>query len=77
MDVKHLQFDRQKGRQDQKLSFVMALFDKRGNFVTGKEGEMNFAIKLVTFDHFAQTGLSAEIFLQAPPRRPTPPMALA
>jgi VWFA-related protein len=66
IDVKHLQFDRHKDRQDQKLSFVMALFDKQGNFVTGKEGEMNFALKPVTFDHFAHTGLSAKIFLPAP-----------
>jgi hypothetical protein len=67
IDVKHLQFDRNKDRQDQKLTFVMALFDKQGNFVTGKQGEMNFAFKRATFDHFAQTGLSAKIFLQAPP----------
>ena len=67
IDVKHLQFDRNKDRQDQKLTFVMALFDKQGNFVTGKQGEMNFALKRATLDHFAQTGLSAKIFLQAPP----------
>lgn len=67
IDVKNLTFQKQKDRNVQKLTFLMALLDGNGNFVTGKESEMNLALKDGTLDHLMANGLNAKLFLEAPP----------
>jgi VWFA-related protein len=67
IDMKKLQFQKQKDRSVQTLTFLMALLDEKGNFVTGKEGAMNLALKDATLDHLMVTGLNAKLFLDAPP----------
>ncbi len=67
IDIKKLEFQKQKDRSVQKLTFLMALLDEKGNFVTGKEGAMNLALKDGTLDHLMLNGLNAKLFLDAPP----------
>jgi VWFA-related protein len=67
IDMKKLQFQKQKDRSVQTLTFLMALLDEKGNFVTGKEGAMNLALKDATLDHLMVAGLNAKLFLEAPP----------
>jgi hypothetical protein len=43
-------FEQEKDRRVQKLTFVAALFDPQNNFVTGKQAEMELALKPDTFD---------------------------
>jgi VWFA-related protein len=66
VDVSRLQFQQEKDRRTQHLTFVMALFDEKGNFVTGKQGEMLLMLKDATYTHFSETGLSARVYLQVP-----------
>jgi VWFA-related protein len=67
IDIKKLEFQKQKDRSVQKLTFLMALLDEKGNFITGKEGAMNLALKDGTLDHLMLNGLNAKLFLEAAP----------
>ena len=65
LDVAHLPFVKQAGRRTQKLTVVAALFDRAGNFVTGKECVMDFGLKENTFKLLAG-GMDAAVTLTAP-----------
>jgi hypothetical protein len=67
VDVRQLKFTEHDARRMQKLSFVAALFHENGDFVTGRAGELNFAFKDATYAHFAETGMSTRVSIQAPP----------
>jgi VWFA-related protein len=67
VDVRRLSFEFRDNRSMQNLRFVMALLDSKGDLVAGKEGVMRLALKQPTLDHFEQAGLSAKVFLEAPP----------
>lgn len=69
VDLNGLKFRRQQDRQVQKLTFIAALLDAQGNVVAGKEGEMALALKDPTFAHLSKSGITARMFLQAPPGR--------
>ena len=67
VDIEKLPFQEQKDRHVQKLTFVAALFDSRGNFITGKEAEMEFALKLENFERFSKTGINGVMQLDVSP----------
>ncbi|HEV2491078.1 MAG TPA: hypothetical protein VGT03_14830, partial [Candidatus Acidoferrales bacterium] len=51
----------------EQLTFVDALYDSQGKFVTGKVAEMDLALKPESFARFAKTGISGTMSLEAPP----------
>jgi VWFA-related protein len=67
VDIQKLSFDLQKDRHVQKLTFVAALFDPQGNFVTGKQADMELALKPESFDRYSKTGVNGVMQLEAPP----------
>jgi VWFA-related protein len=66
-DVRTLPFVEQAGVRSEKLSFILAFLDKDGNFISGKEGAMEFALKQSTFDRLQGTRLDANLQLEMPP----------
>lgn len=66
VDIQKLRFEQEKDRLVQKLVFTAALFDSHGNFVTGKQAEMDLALKAENFDRFSKTGISGVMQLEAP-----------
>lgn len=66
VDIRKLPFDEQKDRRVQKLTFVCAVFDAQGNFVTGKEADMELALKPQSFDRFSKTGINGVMQLELP-----------
>ena len=67
IDIQKLPFDLQQDRHVQKLTFVAALFDTQGNFVTGKQADMELALKPDSFARFSKTGINGVMQLEAPP----------
>jgi VWFA-related protein len=67
VDLKPLQFQKQKDREVQQLNFIVALFDDKGDFVTGKQGEMDLALRDRSFAQLQRTGVEAGLVLQAAP----------
>jgi VWFA-related protein len=67
IDIQKLPFQQQKDRHVQRLTFTAALFDLQGNFVTGKQSDMDLALKQENFDRFSTTGINGVMSLDAPP----------
>jgi len=67
MDVKRLPFVIQGEVRTQKVKFIAALLDEQGNYVTGKEGTVEFALKDSTFTQLSEEGLNATLVLEAAP----------
>ncbi len=66
LDVAHLQLVNHFGMRAEQLTLIAALFDAAGNFVTGKESEIDFNMKDDTFSKLS-TGMTAGLTLHAPP----------
>src|SRR5579863_644374 len=66
VDIQNLAFQPQQDRQVQKLTFVAALYDPQGNFVTGKQAEMSLALKPESFDRLTKSGINGVMQLEAP-----------
>jgi VWFA-related protein len=67
LDVSGIKFASDAGRHSQKFRLVAALLDGQGHIVTGKESEMQLALKDDSFARLAKSGITAKTFLQAPP----------
>jgi VWFA-related protein len=67
VDVRELKFTERDSRRVQKLSFIAALFDESGRFVSGKEGELSLALQDATYTRFAGTGISTAVSLRVLP----------
>jgi hypothetical protein len=67
IDIEKLAFDQQKDRHVQKLTFIAALFDPQGNFVIGKQADMELALKPESFDRFSKIGINGVMQLEVPP----------
>ena len=67
IDIQKLPFDQQNDRHVQKLTFVAGLFDPQGSFVTGKQADMQLALKPESFDRLSKTGINGVMQLEAPP----------
>ncbi len=66
IDARKFHFIEKDGRRTQTLVFIATLFDGSGNFVTGTELEVKFALKESTFSRMVETGLEMSVALQAP-----------
>lgn len=66
LDAAHLPFQDQKGRHRLNLHFIAGLFDVQGKFVTGKEAEMDLALKDATWRRLVSHGLNTNLTLDAP-----------
>ncbi len=66
-DVRTLPFIEKAGVRAEKLSFLLALLDLEGNFVSGKEGAMEFALTQATFERLQGTRLDASLQIELPP----------
>jgi hypothetical protein len=67
VDISKLKFTKRDDRQLQKLQFIAALMDASGNFITGKEGAMELALKEDTFTRLSASGMNAALTLSAIP----------
>ncbi|HVB86806.1 MAG TPA: hypothetical protein VNK23_09125, partial [Candidatus Dormibacteraeota bacterium] len=67
VDILKLPFKQQNGRRVDMLTFVAALFDTGGKMITGKEAQMQFALKPESFERFSKSGISGVMSLEAPP----------
>jgi VWFA-related protein len=67
IDVKALKFDMRADRRALKLTFLMALLGLGGAFISGKQGEIDLALKPATFDGLAGTGFTVTVPIEAPP----------
>jgi VWFA-related protein len=65
VDIQKLPFELQKDRHVEKLTFVAALFNAQGQFITGKEADMDLALMPASFDRFSKTGISGAMSLEA------------
>jgi hypothetical protein len=65
LDVKRLKFHSEAGVRQQKISFIVALLDEHGGFVTGKQGVIDFALKEASFQQLSQDGINATLLLPA------------
>jgi hypothetical protein len=67
VDISKLPFEKQNDREAEILTFVDALYDEQGRFVTGKEAQMQFALKQESFRRFSKSGINGGMLLEAPP----------
>ena len=67
VDLRPLEFQKQQDREVQQLNLIVALFDLRGNFVVGKQGEIDLALKPDSFKRLESTGVNGSLNLEAPP----------
>jgi hypothetical protein len=65
-DLAKMRFRMQDGVRRQKFQLVAVLLDDRGNFVTGREGTVEFALSETTFARAASDGLNLSVSLEAP-----------
>ena len=66
IDIQKLPFEQQKDRYVQKLTFVAALYNTQGIFVTGKQADMDLALKPESFDRLSKSGINGVMQLEAP-----------
>ena len=67
VDARSLPFQRQKDLHVEMLIFVAALYDLQGTFITGKEAEMDLALKPGSYQQLSNSGINAGLSLEAPP----------
>ena len=67
VDLDKLPVEQRQDRHVEKLTFIAALFDKDGAFVTGKTAEMDLALKDGTFARFSKSGISGTLDLPVAP----------
>ena len=66
VDPSHLTFQHQRDRNVEQLNFVAALFDAKGEFVVGKEAELDLAFKAPTLERYSREGMNIQMSLTAP-----------
>ena len=67
IDVGKLKFREGFGLHTQKLTFIVGLFDQAGNYVTGRESEMELAMSDATYRQASAGGINARVTLEAAP----------
>ncbi|MBP1599235.1 MAG: hypothetical protein H6Q05_4612 [Acidobacteria bacterium] len=67
IDPRGFHFVEKNGVRAQSLIFIAALYDESGNFVTGTELNVKFALQEPTFMRMTETGLEMSVMLKAPP----------
>lgn len=67
VDARSLPFQHQKDVHVERLTFVAALYDLQGTFITGKEAEMDLALRPGSYEQLSNSGINAALSLEAPP----------
>ena len=67
LDLKRMAFREAFGMRNQRVSFIATLTDVQGNFVTGREYTIDFALRDATYEKYAAGGFNAAAVLAAPP----------
>jgi VWFA-related protein len=67
VDVSQVRFEKSQGRNLDDLSFVAALFDRNGNFITGNQKTVELRLKDVTLQRLTQTGMTVKIGFDVKP----------
>lgn len=67
VDLSKLTMERQSDRRTQQLTFIAALLDANGAFLTAKEGQLNLALKDATYTQYVEEGLTMSLVLDARP----------
>ena len=67
VDLKKLPYKNSTERKVQRILYVTALLDTKGNFLTGIAGEMSLKVKPATLKKIEPQGAEAHVSLQAPP----------
>jgi hypothetical protein len=71
LDVSKLNFDKRDGRRNQSLTFLAALLDANGTFVTGKEWHVDLSLKESTYLSFTHKAVNVTLALPATPGKYT------
>ena len=66
LDLKRMTFRELFGRRDQRVVFIAVLMDAQGDFITGKEYDIDLALKQDTYERSLEGGFNATALLQAP-----------
>jgi hypothetical protein len=66
VDLNRLAFRSQWERHIQNLRLIVALLDGAGNFVAGKEGDLDLALKDSSLAELSKEGVNATLTLSAP-----------
>jgi VWFA-related protein len=67
VDVSQVRFEKSQGRNSDDLSFVAALFDRNGNFITGNQKNVELRLKDTTLQRLTQTGMTVKIGFDVKP----------
>lgn len=66
VDTRSLPFQHKKDLHFENLTFVPALYDLQGTFITGKEAEMDLALSPGSYKQLSNSGINAALWLEAP-----------
>lgn len=67
VDIRSLPFEKKDDRQLERLDLVVALFDSQNNFVAGKRGEFDLALKSESLTRLESAGINGTLSITAPP----------
>jgi VWFA-related protein len=67
VDIRALQFRKERDRNLNTLTFHTALFDRNGNYVAGKESSLDFRLPDAKLESMRQSGLNAETLFRVAP----------
>jgi VWFA-related protein len=67
LDLKQLRFAERSGARTQRITFIAALLDERGVFVTGRESVIDMEFKESTYARLLEQGVNAVVQIEAPP----------
>jgi hypothetical protein len=67
MDLRPVHFRKQAGRNLNKITFVTAVFDRDGKYVTAKEKTIEFHLLDNTLNKLVQSGISTKTSFDVPP----------
>jgi VWFA-related protein len=69
LDINRLGFLDRAGVRSARINLLVALIDQQGNFVTGKEGTIDLALRESTFARLSAKGMALDFQLEPPPGR--------
>jgi VWFA-related protein len=67
LDLRFVQFRKENGRNLNDLTFVTALFDRDGKYVTGKEKRLQFRLLDASLEKLTQSGITAKMTFDVHP----------
>jgi VWFA-related protein len=67
VDVSQVRFEKSQGRNFDDLSFVAALFDRNGNFISGNQKNVELRLKDTTLQRLTETGMTVKIGFDVKP----------